>query len=61
MPPLQARYFHPPAETVLAAALGLAVFQAPLLLYALRAFQQHDVRRALAAAGGSGARRQHRE
>ena len=28
-----ARYFHPPAEIALAAALGLAVFQGPLLCY----------------------------
>lgn len=29
-----ARYFHPPAEILLATAMGAALFQAPLLGYA---------------------------
>lgn len=48
--PVQARYFHPPAEIVLAAALGLAVFQAPLLVYAVRTFQAHHQAHAAPAA-----------
>lgn len=49
----QARYFHPPAEIVLAGALGLAVFQAPLLVYAVRAFQQHHEQHTAVVVGGS--------
>lgn len=56
--PRQARYFHPPKEILLAAALGLALFQAPLLLYAIRAFQGHLSRQR--KAGGMPAVRAHR-
>lgn len=52
-----ARYFHPPGEIFLAAVLGFAVFQAPLLLYAQRVFQQHGA--AQVVAGGTGSGRQH--
>ena len=58
-----ARYFHPPGEIILAAALGLVVFQAPLLAYAARVFQQHHaVAAATHACGsaGSGRNAQHR-
>lgn len=41
--PLQARYFHPPGEILLAAAIGLALFQAPLLAYAALKFQEHHL------------------
>lgn len=37
-----ARYFHPPAEIVLAAAIGAALFQLPLLAYVKWAFNQHS-------------------
>lgn len=59
--PPAARYFHPPGEILLAAVLGLAVFQAPLLLYATRAFADHHQHQQQAAvlagmpAGGSAA------
>lgn len=54
-----ARYFHPPAEILLAAALGLAVFQAPLLLYAARAFQEHHVQHQEAGRAAVAPRRRH--
>lgn len=48
-PTRAARYFHPPGEILLAAALGLAMFQGPLLLYTLRAIQAHHREHAAAA------------
>lgn len=39
-----ARYFHPPSEIVFAAALGLAVFQVPLLMYIARVLKAHEKR-----------------
>lgn len=60
-----ARYFHPPGEIVLAAVLGLAAFQAPLLWYAARAFvEQHAAHgssgsAAVAVAAADGGSREH--
>ncbi|KAI7842937.1 hypothetical protein COHA_003446 [Chlorella ohadii] len=60
-----ARYFHPPGEIVLAAVLGLAAFQAPLLWYAARAFVQQHAQRgsgpaaAVTAGAADGSTREH--
>lgn len=38
-----ARYFHPPAEIVLGAVLGLVIFQIPLLFYSYSSLKTHEV------------------
>lgn len=43
------RYFHPPGEILLAAAIGAAMFQAPLLGYARWVLGHHAAGAALAA------------
>lgn len=55
-----ARYFHPPSEILLAAAVGLLLFQAPLLALTARAvgeLQRHSAERAPQAAAGAAAKR----
>lgn len=57
-----ARYFHPPGEILLASALGMVMFQGPLLIYAVRAIQLHHREHAAAveAAAAAPKHRRHR-
>lgn len=49
-----ARYFHPPGEIILAAVLGLAAFQAPLLWYAARTFVEHHAPQGSSSSAAAG-------